>query len=76
MGSLGAAALIPSVIAATPTVDEPKAPPCPKPMKPSDLPIYEAPHAEYAEYVNKLKKQVSIYSKRWQSGTTIELYFL
>lgn len=48
----GLIALIPSVSAAIPVQDsiEPKRPP---PMKPSELPIYEAPHADYGEYVIK-----------------------
>lgn len=54
LGTVGVAALVPVVGAATPIKDEPvlpNGPAKPPPMRPSELPIYEAPHAEYAEYV-------------------------
>ncbi|XP_045453760.1 uncharacterized protein LOC123663063 [Melitaea cinxia] len=57
----GLVALVPSVSAATPVPpsDEPVRPP---PMKPSELPIYEAPHAEYGEYLqSKANEQKSSY---------------
>lgn len=46
----GFVAFLPTVNAATPvqeSKEQDKA--APPPMKPSDLPIYEAPHAEYME---------------------------
>lgn len=49
ISSIGIATLVPVVGAATPLPEAPKAPGCPPPMKPSELPIYEAPHADYAE---------------------------
>lgn len=50
IGSFGVAAvLVPTVSAATPVPAEPQGPAYPPPMKPSELPIYEAPHAEYGE---------------------------
>lgn len=49
IGSFGVAVLVPTVSAATPIPAEPKGPACPPLMKPSELPIYEAPHAEYGE---------------------------
>lgn len=51
LGSVGVATLIPAVGAATPLRQDPPDPNKPQPMKPSELPLYEAPHAEYAEYV-------------------------
>lgn len=39
-------AIIPVVKAATPLKDEPQKP---APMRPSELPIYETPHADYSE---------------------------
>lgn len=45
----GLLALVPAVKAATPVQDEPSGPPKPAPMRASELPIYEAPHAEYGE---------------------------
>ncbi|CAH0722961.1 unnamed protein product, partial [Brenthis ino] len=57
----GLIALIPSVSAATPVQDsiEPKRPPL---MKPSELPIYEAPHANYGEYLqSKASEEKSSY---------------
>ncbi|KAF9409286.1 hypothetical protein HW555_011321 [Spodoptera exigua] len=51
LGSVGVATLIPVVGAATPIKDAPPNPQKPPPMKPSELPIYEAPHADYAEKV-------------------------
>ncbi|XP_045504570.1 MICOS complex subunit MIC27 [Colias croceus] len=48
IGSGLAAVLIPTVGAATP-IPEAKGPSPPPPMRPSELPIYEAPHADYAE---------------------------
>lgn len=50
VGSIGAAAVIPIVKAATPLSEELSEPAKPPLMRPSDLPIYEAPHAEYIEY--------------------------
>ncbi|XP_068628450.1 MICOS complex subunit MIC27 isoform X2 [Battus philenor] len=47
----GMIALIPTVSAATPVGEKPGEPVKPPPMKPSELPIYEAPHAEYGEYI-------------------------
>lgn len=46
----GLVTLIPSVSAASP-IQESKEPIQPPPMKVSELPIYEAPHADYGEYV-------------------------
>lgn len=46
----GLVSLIPSVSAATP-IQESKDPVQPPPMKVSELPIYEAPHADYGEYL-------------------------
>ncbi|XP_075980429.1 uncharacterized protein LOC142979416 isoform X2 [Anticarsia gemmatalis] len=60
LGSAGVAALIPVVGAATPIKDEPvtlAGPARPPPMRLSELPIYEAPHAEYAEYVQAKRKE-------------------
>lgn len=51
LGSVGVATLIPVVGAATPIKDDPPNPQKPPLMKPSDLPIYETPHADYVEYV-------------------------
>lgn len=45
----GLVALVPTVKAATPVPAEPSGPEKPPPMRPSDLPIYEAPHSEYGE---------------------------
>lgn len=63
LGSVGVAALMPVVGAAVPLKDvvsstspikeDPAGPPKPPLMRPSDLPIYDAPHAAYAEYVFK-----------------------
>ncbi|KAJ2944001.1 hypothetical protein O0L34_g8326 [Tuta absoluta] len=49
---------IPTVKAATPVDKEPSKP---APMKPSDLPIYESPHADYAAFIDEKssEKQVS-----------------
>lgn len=47
----GLVALVPVVSAATPVKNEPDTPVRPPPMRPSDLPMYDAPHAEYGEYV-------------------------
>lgn len=61
LGSIGVAGLMPVVGAATVikeesvTQDGPAKPP---PMRPSDLPIYDAPHADYAEYL-KSKNQTT-----------------
>lgn len=52
LGSVGVVALMPVVGAASPIKEDPKDPAKPPPMKPSELPIYEAPHADYAEYVS------------------------
>lgn len=49
LGSVGVATLIPAVGAAAPLKQDVADPQKPQPMKPSELPIYEAPHAEYAE---------------------------
>ncbi|KOB70420.1 hypothetical protein OBRU01_15176, partial [Operophtera brumata] len=49
IGSIGVAVLVPTVSAATPVPAESKGLACPPPMKPSELPIYEAPHAEYGD---------------------------
>ncbi|XP_063372641.1 MICOS complex subunit MIC27 [Cydia amplana] len=46
----GLVTMMPSVNAATPVKNEPNEPTRPAPMRPSELPIYEAPHAEYAEF--------------------------
>ncbi|PZC77657.1 uncharacterized protein LOC110376571 isoform X1 [Helicoverpa armigera] len=51
LGSVGLATFIPVVGAATPIKEDPPNVAKPPLMKPSDLPIYEAPHAEYAEKV-------------------------
>ncbi|CAH2267812.1 jg5749 [Pararge aegeria aegeria] len=51
----GLVALVPTINAATP-VQESKEPVRPPPMKPSELPIYEAPHADYAEYLEAQAK--------------------
>lgn len=48
----GVVALIPSINAASPVPESPGEPLKPSPMRLSDLPIYEAPHAEYGEYVS------------------------
>ncbi|CAH0600195.1 unnamed protein product [Chrysodeixis includens] len=55
LGSVGVAALIPAIGAAAPIKEEPKLDK-PPPMKPSELPIYEAPHADYAEFVSTKSK--------------------
>lgn len=47
----GLVALVPVVSAATPVKNDPDTPVRPPPMRPSDLPMYDAPHAEYGEYV-------------------------
>ncbi|KAI5635841.1 apolipoprotein O domain-containing protein [Phthorimaea operculella] len=49
--------LMPTVKAAIPVDKEPQKP---APMKPSELPIYESPHADYAEFIEEksTKKQV------------------
>ncbi|XP_059049189.1 MICOS complex subunit MIC27 [Achroia grisella] len=47
----GLVALVPTVSAASPS-QEPAKPP---PMRPSDLPIYEAPHADYGDYIQSRK---------------------
>ncbi|XP_023954735.2 MICOS complex subunit MIC27 [Bicyclus anynana] len=52
----GMLALVPTIRAATP-VQESKEPTRPPPMKPSELPIYEAPHADYAEYLEEKAKE-------------------
>lgn len=52
----GLVALIPTIKAATPVQDEPSGPAKPPPMKYSELPIYEAPHAEYGEYIQSKSK--------------------
>ncbi|CAH3859612.1 unnamed protein product [Pieris brassicae] len=55
----GLVALIPTVNAASP-IQEAKEPQRPPPMKPSELPLYDAPHAEYGDLVecksNEIKK--------------------
>lgn len=48
----GLVSLVPTISAASPVPGEPAKPP---PMRPSDLPIYEAPHADYAEYIQSKK---------------------
>ncbi|CAK1600279.1 unnamed protein product [Parnassius mnemosyne] len=61
MGS-GVIALIPTISAASPVQESPKEPLKPPPMRPSELPIYEAPHAEYGEYIkSKAKAEKSSY---------------
>lgn len=42
--------MVPTVKAATPVSDS-KGPQKPPPMRSSDLPIYDTPHADYVEYV-------------------------
>ncbi|CAK1548739.1 unnamed protein product [Leptosia nina] len=49
----GLVAFVPTVSAATPT-EEPSRPPL---MKPSELPIYEAPHAEYGDHLESKSKE-------------------
>lgn len=49
VGSIGAAALIPVIKAASPIEEKNNEPAKPPLMRPSDLPIYEAPHADYIE---------------------------
>lgn len=49
----GLVALVPTVSAATPVLES-KEPQCPPPMRPSELPIYESPHADYGEYVSTI----------------------
>lgn len=51
LGSVGVATLIPAVGAATPIKDDPPSLQKPPLMKPSDLPVYETPHADYVEKV-------------------------
>ncbi|XP_047506832.1 MICOS complex subunit MIC27-like isoform X4 [Pieris napi] len=51
----GLVVLIPSVNAASP-IQEAKEPQRPPPMKPSELPIYDAPHAEYGDLVESKSK--------------------
>ncbi|KAJ0181440.1 hypothetical protein K1T71_003525 [Dendrolimus kikuchii] len=64
VGSFGAAALIPVVKAATPLANDSNGPAKPPPMRPSDLPIYEAPHADYIEYMqDKANEKKSSYIK-------------
>lgn len=46
----GLLAFVPQVRAAIP-VDDQTEPHKPPPMKPSELPYYESPHAKYGEYV-------------------------
>ncbi|KAL0849787.1 hypothetical protein ABMA28_011734 [Loxostege sticticalis] len=53
----GLLALVPAVKAASPVQDAPSGPAKPPPMRPSDLPIYEAPHADYGEYVESTSKE-------------------
>ncbi|XP_045760748.1 uncharacterized protein LOC123864395 isoform X1 [Maniola jurtina] len=52
----GLVALVPTISAATP-VQESKEPVRPPPMRLSELPIYEAPHADYAEYLESKSKE-------------------
>ncbi|CAB3221086.1 unnamed protein product [Arctia plantaginis] len=69
LGSVGVAALMPVVGAAvplkeavgstTPIKEELTGPTKPPPMRPSDLPIYDAPHAAYAEYVQSKSQEKS-----------------
>ncbi|CAG9782701.1 unnamed protein product [Diatraea saccharalis] len=49
-------ALIPTLKAASPVQNETSGPPKPPPMRYTDLPIYEAPHAEYGEFVESKSK--------------------
>ncbi|KAM3960153.1 uncharacterized protein ACR2FA_005782 isoform 1-T1 [Aphomia sociella] len=57
----GLVALVPTVSAASPVQEEPTKPP---PMRLSELPIYEAPHADYGEYVqSKNKSEKNSYIK-------------
>ncbi|CAH2069042.1 unnamed protein product, partial [Iphiclides podalirius] len=49
----GAISLIPTISAATPVPESPSEPIKPPPMRLSELPIYEAPHAEYGEYIKE-----------------------
>ncbi|XP_026484516.1 uncharacterized protein LOC113392348 [Vanessa tameamea] len=57
----GLVALVPVVKAATP-IRSSNDPALPPPMKPSDLPIYEAPHADYGEYIqSKANEKKSSY---------------
>ncbi|XP_053601230.1 MICOS complex subunit MIC27 isoform X2 [Plodia interpunctella] len=51
------AAVVPVINAATPLKDVASGPSKPPPMKPSELPIYEAPHAEYVEYQQAKEKE-------------------
>lgn len=53
----GLLALVPTVKAATPVSNEPSGPAKPPPMRPSDLPIYEAPHADYGEFIESKSKE-------------------
>lgn len=50
--------LIPVVKAAVPVKSEPQRP---SPMRPSDLPVYEAPHADYADHLTDKKKTEKSY---------------
>ncbi|KPJ17822.1 hypothetical protein RR48_06628 [Papilio machaon] len=56
IGTAGVIALVPTISAATPVQEKPGEPLKPPPMRPSDLPIYEAPHAEYGEYIRSLSE--------------------
>ncbi|XP_072935578.1 uncharacterized protein [Epargyreus clarus] len=52
----GLVSLIPSIKAASP-IETPNDPAKPPPMRPSELPIYEAPHADYGEYLEEKNKE-------------------
>ncbi|XP_026323986.1 uncharacterized protein LOC113233179 [Hyposmocoma kahamanoa] len=52
----GLLAFVPQVRAATPVDDQPE-PHKPPPMRPSDLPYYDSPHAQYGEFVESKAKQ-------------------
>ncbi|RVE52066.1 hypothetical protein evm_003344 [Chilo suppressalis] len=56
LGSGGLVALVPIIKAASPVQDDPAGPLKPPPMRYTDLPIYDAPHAEYGEYVQSKSK--------------------
>ncbi|XP_030030936.2 uncharacterized protein LOC115447836 [Manduca sexta] len=60
LGSVGAAALIPTINAASPVMEKPSGPAKPPPMRPSELPIYEAPHADYGEYLQSNSNQEEV----------------
>ncbi|XP_021209059.1 uncharacterized protein LOC101737762 isoform X2 [Bombyx mori] len=64
MSSMGAIALVPVIKAAAPINEESNGPAKPPPMRVSELPLYETPHADYAEYLEaKAHEQKTSYLK-------------